>query len=127
MNSLTKGFRLGIARRCGTRPAILALLFAASLCHCALVPPLAAQGLAPETLLQPPTSSWPTYNGEYSGRRYSTLDQINSKNIRSLTLAWTFRANVTIKSTPLAVNGVLYLTTPDNVWAVDGRTGHAMA
>jgi alcohol dehydrogenase (cytochrome c) len=28
-----------------------------------------------------------------------------------------------IKSTPLLVNGVLYFTMPDNVWAVDARTG----
>jgi len=104
----------------------LGLLLAIFLAPCALTPQLAAQGLAPETLLQPPTSSWPTYNGEYSGRRFSTLDQINSQNIGSLTLAWRFRANVTIKSTPLEVNGILYLTTPDNVWAVDGRTGRTI-
>ena len=29
-----------------------------------------------------------------------------------------------IKSSPLLVNGVLYFTLPDNVWAVDARTGH---
>src|SRR6266852_7929541 len=96
-------------------PGFLLALF---LVPCSVVPPLAAQGLSPETLLQPPTSSWPTYNGEYSGRRFSTLDQINSQNIGSLTLAWRFRANVPIKSTPLEVNGILYLSTPDNVWAI---------
>jgi alcohol dehydrogenase (cytochrome c) len=102
------------------------LLLALLIASCALASRLAAQGLSPETLLQPPTTSWPTYNGEYSGRRFSTLDQINSQNVGSLTLAWRFRANVTIKSTPLEVNGILYLTTPDNVWAVDGRTGRTI-
>jgi len=102
----------------------LGFLLLISLTACPFALQFAAQGLSPETLLQPPTSSWPTYNGEYSGRRFSTLDQINSQNINSLTLAWRFRANVTIKSTPLEVNGILYLTTPDHVWAVDGRTGH---
>jgi len=104
----------------------LGFLLAMILMPCALAPRLAAQGLSPQTLLQPPTSNWPTYNGDYSGRRFSTLDQINSKNISFLTLAWRFRANVPIKSTPLEVNGVLYLTTPDNVWAIDGRTGHTV-
>jgi alcohol dehydrogenase (cytochrome c) len=31
------------------------------------------QQLTPEMLLHPPASTWPTYNGDYSGRRYSSL------------------------------------------------------
>src|SRR5215471_14814275 len=82
----------------------------------------AAQGLDPAVLLKPPTDNWPTYNGDYSGRRHSTLDQINPSNVNSLALAWAFRVRGSvIKSTPLVVNGVLYFTTPDNVWAVDAR------
>jgi alcohol dehydrogenase (cytochrome c) len=85
---------------------------------------LSAQGLEPQALLQPPPDTWPTYNGDYSGRRFSPLDQINASNVGSLTLAWIFRAHSReIKSTPLEVNGVLYFTTPDNVWAVDARFG----
>src|SRR5215510_6096081 len=85
---------------------------------------VAAQGLDPAALLKQPTDTWPTYNGDYSGRRHSTLDQINASNVNSLTLAWAFpvRGSV-IKSTPLVVNGILYFTTPDNVWAVDARYG----
>ena len=84
----------------------------------------AAQGLDPAALLKPATNTWPTYNGDYSGARYSSLDQINASNVNSLTLAWIFRApgNV-LKSTPLEVNGILYFTAPDNVWAVDARYG----
>jgi acido-empty-quinoprotein group A len=83
-----------------------------------------AQGLDPATLLKPPTDTWPTYNGDYTGRRYSPLKQINSSNIKSLTLAWAFQANAdALKSTPLEVNGILYFTVPEQVWAVDARTG----
>src|SRR6202047_2429863 len=53
-------------------------------------PFIAAQSLDPAALLKPATDTWPTYNGDYSGRRYSTLNQINVGNIRSLTLAWAF-------------------------------------
>ncbi len=61
-----------------------------------------AQGLDPAALLKPATDTWPTYNGDYSGKRYSTLDQINAGNINSLTLAWAFQPHAgTIKSTPL--------------------------
>jgi len=82
------------------------------------------QGLDPAALLQPPTDTWPTYNGDYSGRRFSPLTQINRQNAGSLTLAWAYQAhNVAIKSTPLEVNGILYFTVPDNVWAIDARTG----
>ncbi len=90
------------------------------------------QILDPAKPLSAPTDSWPTYNGDYSGRRFSPLTQINAGNVNSLALAWTYRVNVTalrgvsavqIKSTPLEVNGVLYFTIPDHVWAVDARTG----
>jgi len=46
-----------------------------------------AQGLDPAILLKPTTDVWPTYNGDYSGRRYSTLNQINASNVDSLTVA----------------------------------------
>src|ERR1700724_201802 len=86
---------------------------------------LSAQGLDPGQLLRPPTDTWPTYNGDYSGRRFSPLKQIDTKNAATLTLAWAYPSHsVTIKSTPLEVNGILYFTVPDNVWAIDARTGH---
>ncbi len=83
-----------------------------------------AQGLDPAALLKPPTDTWPTYNGDYTGRRYSPLKQIDVSNVKSLTLAWAFQANSqAIKSTPLEVNGILYFTVPEHVWAIDARTG----
>ena len=33
-----------------------------------------AQGLDPQKLLLAPIDTWPTYNGDYTGRRYSSLD-----------------------------------------------------
>jgi len=102
------------------RAVLLMLLFALGL----RVPFVAAQGLDPAALLRPATDTWPTYNGDYSGGRFSALDQINAGNVGSLTLAWVFQTHaLAIKSTPLEVNGVLYFTVPDNVWAVDARFG----
>ncbi len=89
------------------------------------VAPAFSQALDPATLLRLPRENWPTYNGDYSGKRYSPLQQINADNINSLTIAWVYQAHsVSIKSMPLEVNGILYFTVPDNVWAVDARTGH---
>ena len=45
---------------------------------------LAQGGLNPAKLGAPPTDTWPTYNGDYSGRRYSPLSKINQSNINSL-------------------------------------------
>jgi alcohol dehydrogenase (cytochrome c) len=87
----------------------------------------AENGLDPAAMLKQPTDTWPTYNGDYSGRRFSTLDQINQSNVNQLTLAWMApMQSVAIKSTPLEVNGILYFTTPDNVWSMDARTGHVI-
>src|ERR1700675_2381158 len=86
-----------------------------------------AQGLDPAALLKTPTDTWPTYNGDYSGARFSALDQINAGNIHSLTLAWVFQTQgTTIKSTPLEVHGILYFSVPDNVWAGDARFGRTI-
>ncbi len=117
---MTSPCNLGLfVRALATLAAIALLSFAL------LSSPALAQELDPSKLLAPSTDTWPTYNGDYSGRRYSTLDQINSKNIASLTLAWAFRSHGhNLKSTPLEVNGILYFTAPDNVWAVDAKYGH---
>jgi alcohol dehydrogenase (cytochrome c) len=90
--------------------------------------PLPAQGLEPEQLLNPSSESWPLYHGDYSGRRHSHLTQIAPQNVASLSLAWAFQTNqlAMIKSSPLVVDGVLYFTVPNNVWAVDARSGHML-
>ena len=77
-------------------------------------------------LLHPPADSWPGYHGDYSGRRHTSLTQINPQNVKNLSLAWAFQTEQTtpIKSSPLLVDGILYFTVPDNIWAVDARSGH---
>src|SRR5436189_5119002 len=52
---------------------------------------VAAQGLDPASLLKPLSDSWPTYSGDYSGKRYSALTQINQSTVKNLTLAWVGR------------------------------------
>ena len=45
-------------------------------------------GVTPQDLLQPLKNSWPTYNGDYTGKRYSLLTQVNRSNVKNLTLGW---------------------------------------
>jgi len=119
-------------RKC--QPGCL-LLLCWCLCATSLAGVASAQGLDPQKLLQSdPTDTWPTYNGDYSGRRFSPLTQIELSNVHALSLAWMFRVRIgggamrgvgepDIKSTPLMVNGILYFTIPDHVFALDARTG----
>jgi len=78
----------------------------------------------------PRTDGWPTYNGDYSGRRFSPLTKITDRNVKGLGLAWSYRLSAAgagpIKGTPLVVNGIAYLTAPDHVWALDARTGREL-
>ena len=122
-----------------------------SLTFCLILLPgvLFAQMLDPVLLTKPPTDAWPTYNGDYSGRRFSTLAQIDQSNVGSLRPAWIHRVTAgpepgaiiggegpapteasigiaKIKATPLMVNGILYFSTPDNAWAVDARSGYEL-
>src|SRR3982750_3955388 len=48
----------------------------------------AGDGLDPAKLLKPLGEEWTSYSGDYSGKRYSTLAQINQSNVKSLSLAW---------------------------------------
>src|SRR5215472_11599327 len=87
---------------------------------------VSAQGASEQILLHPPADSWPIYHGDYSGRRHSALSQITPENVKNLALAWAFQTNQNseIKSSPLLVDGILYFTVPENIWAVDARSGH---
>lgn len=89
------------------------------------IAPYTGGGLESATLLAPPPDSWPTYHGEYSGKRHSRLSEITPENVHQLTLAWTFQTGLpdSIKATPIVVNGIAYVTTADHMWAVDVRTG----
>jgi len=87
-----------------------------------------AQGPDQATLLKPGSDSWPLYHGDYTGQRHSKLTQITPQNVGSLGLAWAFQtgSQAGLKSSPLLIDGILYLTVPDNVWAIDAHTGHLL-
>jgi alcohol dehydrogenase (cytochrome c) len=70
-------------------------------------------------------TDWPTYNGDNGGNRYSTLTQINKNNASKLALQWMFPlGNVNqVENTPLVVDGVMYISSANQVWALDAGTG----
>jgi alcohol dehydrogenase (cytochrome c) len=92
--------------------------------------PIAADiDLAPEALLlSPPQQNWPSYNGDYSGRRYSGLSQITPANVRELRAQWVFHSSNSdsMEVTPVVVNGVMYITSANDAFALDARTGRVL-
>ena len=71
--------------------------------------------------------NWPHYGGTPRFWRYSALDQINRANVSRLAPAWIFETGETdggLQSTPIVIDGVLYLSTSWNrVFAIDAETG----
>ena len=63
-------------------------------------------------------------SGAYDGNRFSPLEQINRTNVQQLALQWVFQTGVrgSHETTPLVIDGVLYMTTPQNhAYAIDVR------
>jgi quinoprotein glucose dehydrogenase len=83
----------------------------------------------------PDASDWGYYGGDMFGQRFSSLNEINRKNVAHLTVAWTYhtgetgvgfaRANkMSFEATPVLAFGLLYIETPTNILiALDPETG----
>ena len=70
--------------------------------------------------------NWMTYSGDYTGKRFSALDQINLMNARTMVAKWVYQTTATgkLETTPLVVDGIMYATAQDNrAFALDARTG----
>lgn len=72
-----------------------------------------------------PKMDWTSYNGGYSGNRYSALEQINTSNVQRLAPKWVFPipAAPRLEATPVVVDGIMYVTTANEAYAVDASTG----
>ena len=68
---------------------------------------------------------WPTYHGQLSGNRHSSLNQINTQNAAQLTARWMFPVPNArrLETTPLVVDGIMYVTAGNQAMALDARTG----
>jgi len=71
-------------------------------------------------------ADWPSHGGTGSAWRYSALDQVNASNVKKLTAVWMFQTGDYqdgLQSTPIVVDGVIFLSAFDDVFALDGATG----
>jgi PQQ-dependent dehydrogenase (methanol/ethanol family) len=78
-----------------------------------------------DAILSPASGNWPTYSGTVNGNRYSALSQINKENVSTLRLDWSYSIPYFgLETTPMVLDGVMYVTGPNEVDALDGRSGH---
>ena len=87
-----------------------------------------SSGITAETLAgaQQNPNDWLTYGRDLGAQRFSPLTQIDTKNVKRLTVAWnkTLGPPISMEGTPIVANGVMYLTTGTSaVFAVDAKTG----
>lgn len=75
---------------------------------------------------QPAARDWPTFGGDWSNTRYSSLTQINKQNVNQLGIAWiseNFEESGRSRATPVVKAGVIYITAGRRVYAINGKTG----
>ena len=70
-------------------------------------------------------TGWPTYNGDPGGNRYTTLTQIDKTNVARLAPQWMFTLPKAggLQGTPVVVDGIMYVTAPNECYALDAGTG----
>jgi alcohol dehydrogenase (cytochrome c) len=84
--------------------------------------------LSADLLLKPPAGNWTSYNGDYSGRRYVGLSTIDMNNVHQLQAQWIFHSQSSdrLEVTPVVFHGVMLVTSANDTFALDGRTGRVI-
>jgi alcohol dehydrogenase (cytochrome c) len=73
--------------------------------------------------------SWPTYNGDWGGNRFTPLTQITPANIGHLANQWMFTmegGTTRSETTPVVSDGVMYVTSANECWALDAGSGRQL-
>src|SRR5579859_3483274 len=70
-------------------------------------------------------NDWLSYNGDYTGRRYSSLSQVTPENVGQLQVQWVFHSRNAgiLEATPIVTAGVMYVTGSNDAYAIEARTG----
>jgi alcohol dehydrogenase (cytochrome c) len=84
--------------------------------------------LPAELIASPPGANWLSYNGDFTGRRFSSLNQINATNVGQLRAQWVFHSSNSnrLEVTPVVANGVMFVTSANDTFALDARTGQVI-
>jgi len=83
-------------------------------------------GVSFADVAHPQPGAWPTYDGNESGNRFSPLSQIDAGNVEHLAPKWMFTipgVPRALQVTPVVVDGVMYVTSVNEAYALDARSG----
>jgi len=83
---------------------------------------------ASDLAASPIAANWLTYHGDYTGRRYSSLIGITPANVHNLRAQWVFHSHNSnlLEGTPLVANGLMFITSANDAFALDAQTGRAV-
>jgi alcohol dehydrogenase (cytochrome c) len=86
---------------------------------------LALEVSAEQLNANPPGENWLSYNGDFSGKRYSGLSQITAENVSQLRAQWVFHSDSSerLEVTPVVADGLMLITSANDAHALDARTG----
>ena len=94
---------------------------------------LGQSGATPQRSTATAGADWPMYRHDSAGTGYSTLAQINTRNVANLSQAWTFSLQsvpavptLNSEATPIVVSGVMYMPAANRVVALESETGKEM-
>ncbi len=81
-----------------------------------------------DLLQSPVTDNWVSYNGDYSGARHSGLTQITPGNVGQLAAQWVFHPRTVspLEVTPVVIAGVMFVTSANDAYALDAKTGKVL-
>src|SRR5260370_35487489 len=73
-------------------------------------------------------ANWLSYNGDYTGRRFSNLDQITLRNVDQLRAQWVFHApnSNSLEATPVVFNGLMFVSSANDAYALEAQTGRTI-
>jgi alcohol dehydrogenase (cytochrome c) len=125
--------KLGLMRFLLTAACILILYGCFASLLRAQEPPIAAVSVSVDVsteklVAQPVGENWLSYNGDYTGRRFSKLSQITPENVKQLRAEWAFHApnSDSLEVTPVVVDGLMFVTAANDAYALDARNGRVI-
>jgi len=76
----------------------------------------------------PVAGNWPSYNGDYTGARYTSLAQITPSNAGRLVAQWVFHPHTVspLEVTPVVTAGIMFVTSANDAYALDAKTGNVL-
>ena len=123
----TKSLMPPLEASAGERQNLLAFLsrLSATNAPASAAPQDESKGISFEEIARPRPGEWPTYNGQLNGNRHSSLREIDTTNVARLAPKWMFTLPNArrLEVTPVVVDGVMYVTSANEAFALDARSG----